>query len=91
LGLTKRSCGVEIHTVPTDPLPDWVLVQRQQVGRRIRELRRERGLSQLRLAEQAGVERKAIYRAELATHSTGVDHLVMIAAALGVPASTLFS
>lgn len=74
-----------------DPLPDWVLAERRRVGARIRDLRHERGLSQLRLAERAGIGRKAVYRAELATHSTGLDHLVMIAQALGVPLSALFS
>lgn len=74
-----------------DPAPHWVLQQRRRVGRRIRELREERGLSQLKLAERAGVERKAIYRAELATHSTGLDHLLMIARALDVPVNALFS
>ena len=89
LVLTKRSCCREIQQVPTDPLPDWVFRQRQQIGHRIRELRHQRGLSQLKLAEIAGIERKAVYRAELATHSTGIDHLLMIAGALGVPPAAL--
>jgi transcriptional regulator with XRE-family HTH domain len=75
--------------VPTD-LPPWVLQQRTQVGRRIRDLRVERGLSQERLAEAAGLARHTVYRTELATHSASIDAIALIAAALGVPPGILF-
>lgn len=74
--------------MPSD-LPDWVLDQRVQVGSRIRALRIERGLSQERLAEAAGLARHTIYRTELGTHSASLDAVVLIAHALGVPASHL--
>ncbi|WP_030799008.1 helix-turn-helix transcriptional regulator [Streptomyces sp. NRRL S-337] len=70
--------------------PEWVLAHRRRVGLRIRELRTERGLSQERLGERAGLDRKTIYRIELATYSTSIDHLAMIADALDVPLSALF-
>jgi transcriptional regulator with XRE-family HTH domain len=70
--------------VSTDLSP-WVLDQRVQVGRRIRALRTERGWSQERLADAAGLGRHSIYRTELGTHSASLDAIVMIAHALGVP------
>ncbi|WP_442789158.1 helix-turn-helix transcriptional regulator [Kitasatospora sp. NBC_01302] len=75
--------------MPTDP-PHWVLQQRQTVGRRIRTLRVERGLSQERLAEEAGVHRHTVYRTELATHSVSIDALALMAHALGAPIWQLF-
>jgi transcriptional regulator with XRE-family HTH domain len=59
--------------------------QRLRVGRRIRQLRAERNLSQEQLAELAGIARHSVYRTELATHSASLDHLTLIADALGVP------
>ncbi|MEE4546421.1 helix-turn-helix transcriptional regulator [Streptomyces sp. V4-01] len=62
---------------------------RLRVAARLRELRGERQLSQERLAELAGIARHSIYRTELATHSASLDHLSLIADALGVPLSLL--
>lgn len=77
--------------MPTEPLPDWVLQQRRQVGERVRELREARELSQERLGELAGLDRKTIYRVELAQYGTSIDHLALIARALGVEIVALFS
>lgn len=62
---------------------------RLRVAGRVRQLRGERHLSQERLAELAGIARHSIYRTELATHSASLDHLSLIADALGVPLSFL--
>jgi transcriptional regulator with XRE-family HTH domain len=76
--------------VHPDPGPDdWVIEQRQRVGTRVRELREERGLSQERLGQRAGLDRKTIYRIELAQYSTSIDHLMMIARVLEVPPADL--
>ncbi|GAA2456833.1 helix-turn-helix transcriptional regulator [Streptomyces macrosporus] len=77
--------------MPTEPLPPWVLEARQRVGDRVREARTARGWSQEHLAHVAGLDRKTIYRIERAQYSTRIDHLVMVAAALGVPIGSLFS
>lgn len=68
-----------------------MLDARQRVGQRVRTLREDRGWSQERLGEQAGIDRKSIYRTELATHSPSLDHLALVAAALGVPLGSLFT
>ncbi|WP_111601632.1 helix-turn-helix transcriptional regulator [Streptomyces sp. Amel2xB2] len=76
---------------PTDPLPPWVLHTREAVGVRVRELRTERGYSQERLGELAGLDRKTINRIEVAAYGTSLDHLTMIARALDAPLASLFS
>lgn len=68
----------------TDPLPAFVMQQRVRVGRRIRVLREGQELTQEKLAELAGIARHSVYRTELATHSASLDHLTLIARALGV-------
>lgn len=75
--------------MPSDQ-PAWVLHQRQQVGRRIRDLRVQRHLSQEDLAELAGISRQSTYRTETAVHATSIDVLIRIAAALKVSPDRLF-
>ncbi|MEU1792505.1 helix-turn-helix transcriptional regulator [Streptomyces sparsogenes] len=68
-----------------------MLQQRRRVGDRIRILREEQTLSQERLAELTGLSRHTIYRIELAQYGTSVDNLALIARALGVETTALFS
>lgn len=71
--------------MPSDPPPAWVLTRRRQIGDRIRAARTGRKLSQEKLAELAGLDRKTVNRIEQGTHSTLIDHLLLIADALRVP------
>ncbi len=71
--------------MPSDPPPAWVLTRRHQIGDRIRTARTGRKLSQEKLAELAGLDRKTVNRIEQGTHSTLIDHLLLIADALHVP------
>jgi transcriptional regulator with XRE-family HTH domain len=75
--------------VPSDPPPAWVLTRRRQIGDRIRTARTGRKLSQEKLAEAIGIDRKTINRIELGVHATSVDHLLLIADALDVPLADL--
>lgn len=75
--------------MPAEPTPEWVLIQRRRVGDRIRDIREARGWSQEHLGEVAGLDRKTIYRMELAQYSTSIDFLMMVARALGVPPAHL--
>ncbi|MFE6931731.1 helix-turn-helix transcriptional regulator [Streptomyces sp. NPDC057699] len=75
--------------MPTDPLPDWVPLRRRAIGDRIRAARQAAGLTQEGLAHAAGLDRKTINRAEQATHSPRLDHLLLIADALQVPLADL--
>lgn len=75
--------------VPADPLPEWVPARRRVVGDRIRAARAERKLTQEKLGQLTGLDRKTINRVEQATHSTHLDHLLLIADALDVPLADL--
>ena len=55
---------------------------RQRIGKRIAELRRERGLSQEELASRIGIHQSALNRIEMGRHSTTVGMIAAIAAAM---------
>ena len=56
---------------------------RKRIGLRIKNLRKEQGLTQFQLAEKAGLEQQNLCRVESGKHSTGQDILSTIASALG--------
>lgn len=60
------------------------------LGRRIAQLRREKGLTQEALAEAMGVSRNHIADIELGVRHTGVWSLLLICKALGLPPEALF-
>lgn len=60
------------------------------LGRRIAELRREKGLTQEALAEAMGVSRNHVADIELGTRNTGVWSFLLICKALALPPATLF-
>jgi transcriptional regulator with XRE-family HTH domain len=70
-------------------MPDWVLQQRRAIGDRVRAERTRQKLTQERLAEQVGLDRKTVNRIEQGTHATLIDHLALIARALDVPLTEL--
>ena len=57
--------------------------ERKRIGERIRQLRTERGISQVELAEKAGLSQPHIVRIEQGRYSVGLDTLQAIAKALG--------
>ncbi len=56
---------------------------------RVREARKKAGLTQLQLAELAGLERKSVNRIENTQLSPTVDTLIRIAIVLGCSTSSL--
>ncbi len=66
----------------TTPEDEWI-------GRRIRELRTAYGLTQEKLAFEAGVDKGHLSRLERGLQSPTVKTLTKIAARLGVPLSEL--
>ena len=56
---------------------------RRRMGERIRQLRSERGISQVELAEKEGLAQPHIVRIEQGRYSVGLDTLQAIAKALG--------
>ena len=63
-------------------LPDK-LSERERIGRRIRQLREERGMLGKELAELVGIDPANLSRLEKGKYSVGLDILCRIAAALG--------
>lgn len=63
---------------------------RRAFGRRVRELRQLRGLSQEELAERSGMHRTYISSLERGHRNVGIDNVLLLARALDVPTATLF-
>lgn len=59
------------------------LNERERIGKRIAELRKQKGLSQARLAELVSINQGHIARIELGKYSTSIDILAKIGYALG--------
>lgn len=59
-------------------------------GRRVRELREAKGLSQEAFAEECGLDRTYISGIERGKRNVGVENVKVIANALGVTMSRLF-
>lgn len=57
---------------------------RERIGKRIAEIRKTKGLSQVKLAESAGIDPGHIARIELGKYSTGIDVLSKIAEVFGM-------
>ncbi|MFD6644306.1 helix-turn-helix domain-containing protein [Streptomyces bacillaris] len=68
-----------------------MLPRRQQIGRRIRALREDRGLTQIQLGERAGMDHKTVHRVEYATSDPSLSMLLRLAAALDVELAELVS
>lgn len=57
--------------------------ERERIGKRIAEIRKSKGLSQVKLAELTDIAPGNIARIETGRYSTGIDILSKIADALG--------
>jgi transcriptional regulator with XRE-family HTH domain len=60
-------------------------------GKRIRELRKERGWSQEGFADQAGLDRSYIGGVERGERNVSLENICLLAATLGVPPAELFA
>lgn len=74
--------------MPYQPTAE-ALEGRRLVGRRLRELRTERGLTQETLADAAGMDRSFVADVERGRHSLMLDRLFDLAKALDVSAGAL--
>ena len=59
------------------------MTDRERIGKRIAELRKERGLSTYQLADRCGLTHVHVWRVETGKYSTGIDVISKIANALG--------
>jgi transcriptional regulator with XRE-family HTH domain len=53
--------------------------ERERIGKRIAEIRKETGISQAKLAEMSGLDQGHIARIELGKYNVGIDTLSKIA------------
>jgi ribosome-binding protein aMBF1 (putative translation factor) len=60
------------------------------LGKRVRQLRTDKGWSQERLADEAGMHRTYMWGIEQGMRNPSVRHLFKLADALGVPMRVLF-
>lgn len=60
------------------------------LGKRVRKLRTDRGWSQERLADEAGMHRTYMWGIEQGMRNPSVRHLVRLADALEIPLKALF-
>lgn len=56
------------------------MTERERIGKRIAEFRKQKGLSQMQLADLSGVGHSHIARIELGRYSVGIDTLAKLAA-----------
>jgi transcriptional regulator with XRE-family HTH domain len=61
------------------------------IGRRVRELRLERGLSQEKLAERAGLHRNYVGRVERGEPGVGMRVVAQLVAGLGISLAEFFA
>ena len=53
--------------------------ERERIGKRIAEIRKETGISQAKLAEMSGLDQGHIARIELGKYNVGIDTISKIA------------
>ena len=68
----------------------WIGVSTMTLGERIKELRKEQGLTQIELAEKCDISRTYMQKIETAACSCTLDTLIDIAEALNIPLKKLF-
>ncbi|MFD8577127.1 helix-turn-helix transcriptional regulator [Streptomyces virginiae] len=68
-----------------DQPPAWVLARQRAIGARLREARISANLSQERLAELAGIDRKTVVRLEGGQRDVRLTVWLRLAHAVGVP------
>lgn len=75
--------------MPLDPLPDWVLARRRQIGERLRAARLGANHTQLSLGRAVGRDHRTIHRWETGQRVPSLDDLLLLADALGVSPADL--
>lgn len=58
--------------------------ERERIGKRIADIRKETGISQAKLAEMSGLDQGHIARIELGKYNVGIDTLSKIAEVFGM-------
>ena len=70
-------------------MPDWVPARRRQIGECLRAARLQANLTQMQLGERVGRDHRTIHRREYAQRIPGLEDLLLLADAVGVPLDEL--
>ena len=89
--IVLRMAKITIRKSTEAALKREVKDMRKVLAERLYELRTEADLSQARLAEIAGVDRKTINRIENGHFSPALDTIVRLSVALGITPSSLLA
>lgn len=72
-------------------MDETVIDQRRKIGRKVKDLRLARDLSQVDLALMVGTDRGQISRIEAGEINAGIDSYIKLAAALGIDLSAMLA
>jgi DNA-binding XRE family transcriptional regulator len=82
--------ALSVIVIMTDEAPDNTRLARMAFGRRLRQIRAQRGLSQEQLADLAAIHRTYMSSVERGQRNIGLDNIVALARALGVSPAQFF-
>ena len=83
-GAPERYLLPDIEICRCDEVKMDMIRERERIGKRIAQLRNERGLTQKELAERTGMQQGNIARIEAGKYSARFDTLQIIAEAMGL-------
>jgi DNA-binding XRE family transcriptional regulator len=91
LTITLRAADVVPTELPSQSTMASLPIDGMRLGNRLRELRREAGLTQAELARRTGIHRPNIARVEAGRHTPSLETLARLASAIGVATTRVLS
>jgi DNA-binding XRE family transcriptional regulator len=89
--ITLRASDVVPTELPSQSTMAALPIDGARLGNRLRELRREAGLTQAELARRTGIHRPNIARVEAGRHTPSLETLARLASAIGVATTRVLS
>lgn len=89
--ITLRAADVVPTELPSPTTMASLPIDGTRLGNRLRELRREAGLTQAELARRTGIHRPNIARVEAGRHTPSLETLARLASAIGVATTRVLS
>ncbi len=89
--ITLRAADVVPTELPSQSTMASLPIDGMRLGNRLRELRREAGLTQAELARRTGIHRPNIARVEAGRHTPSLETLARLASAIGVATTRVLS
>lgn len=86
MDVVEKGKKIRMEAREADPA---VKEMRERLGQRIKSLRTSHGITQGQLAERVGMSQKYLGEVERGKRNVSLEAITVLAAALGVPASTI--